>query len=591
MDRQLHPGLLRCAALSALALLAAAPAAARPGDVLVADFSAAGGTGAVIRVDPAGPAQVTLASGGSFTDPAGIAVAADGALLVGDFGGFSAPGGTLLHVDPVTGAQAVIATGGSFQDPWGVAEAPDGRILIADPNANGGSGAVIAVERATGAQTVVSSGGVFADPMGIAVDPAGNVVVADQSAAGGGGAVVRIDPGTGAQVVVSSGGSFVDPSGIAVAPDGQLLVADQNPFGAARVFRVNPASGAQTVLSSGGALSAPRGLAVEPTGAIVVADQNGFGGSGGIVRVDPASGAQSVLSSGGAFSDPVGVAAVPNRAPAASFRPSTTEPLVGQVVEFDATSSTDDGGIVSHRWDLDGDGSFETDTGADPFATASYGVPGERTVGLRVSDGYGESATTVRAVRASQAPGPSPPVLEEPRGPVLGKSVDLVPVSGTIRVRLPGATSFMLLTEGDQIPVGSTVDVTAGRVRLYSTDGVGHRQSGLFYRGAFVIRQRRVRFAPAELVLTDVPRTGAVAARRRQRLSARELWAVSRGHFRTRGRFASATVRGTQWVTRDRPDGTLVRVRRGSVTVRDFVLRKDVKVRAGRSYFVARRLR
>ena len=54
--------------------------------------------------------------------------------------------------------------------------------------------------------------------------------------------------------------------------------------------------------------------------------------------------------------------------------------------------------------------------------------------------------------------------------------------------------------------------------------------------------------------------------------------------FRTRGRHSAATVRGTFWETSDRCDGTLTRVRRGRVVVRDFRLRRNVLVRAGRSY-------
>jgi len=44
-------------------------------------------------------------------------------------------------------------------------------------------------------------------------------------------------------------------------------------------------------------------------------------------------------------------------------------------------------------------------------------------------------------------------------------------------------------------------------------------------------------------------------------------------------------VRGTIWLTEDRCNGTLVRVRRGSVSVRDLVKRKTVIVKRGKSYF------
>jgi len=49
----------------------------------------------------------------------------------------------------------------------------------------------------------------------------------------------------------------------------------------------------------------------------------------------------------------------------------------------------------------------------------------------------------------------------------------------------------------------------------------------------------------------------------------RRLWANGKGSFRTRGRYASATIRGTIWLTADRCDGTLVFVQQGKVDVFD----------------------
>jgi hypothetical protein len=43
-------------------------------------------------------------------------------------------------------------------------------------------------------------------------------------------------------------------------------------------------------------------------------------------------------------------------------------------------------------------------------------------------------------------------------------------------------------------------------------------------------------------------------------------------------------VRGTVWEVIDRCDGTLTKVKRGRVVVRDFRLKRTVVVRAGKSY-------
>jgi hypothetical protein len=66
--------------------------------------------------------------------------------------------------------------------------------------------------------------------------------------------------------------------------------------------------------------------------------------------------------------------------------------------------------------------------------------------------------------------------------------------------------------------------------------------------------------------------------------SVRHLWGNGSGAFRTVGRFSSATIRGTRWLTDDKCNGTLTRVAQGSVMVRDFVRKKNVVVRAGKSY-------
>ncbi len=63
-----------------------------------------------------------------------------------------------------------------------------------------------------------------------------------------------------------------------------------------------------------------------------------------------------------------------------------------------------------------------------------------------------------------------------------------------------------------------------------------------------------------------------------------KLWGSGKGKFRTSGKYASATVRGTIWLTQGECDGTLTRVKRGVVQVRDFKRKKTVTVKAGHSY-------
>ena len=64
----------------------------------------------------------------------------------------------------------------------------------------------------------------------------------------------------------------------------------------------------------------------------------------------------------------------------------------------------------------------------------------------------------------------------------------------------------------------------------------------------------------------------------------RRLWGNGHGRFTTKGRYSSATVRGTKWLTQDQCNGTLTVVKRGVVQVRDFRRHKTLNVKAGRSY-------
>jgi hypothetical protein len=85
----------------------------------------------------------------------------------------------------------------------------------------------------------------------------------------------------------------------------------------------------------------------------------------------------------------------------------------------------------------------------------------------------------------------------------------------------------------------------------------------------------------------DLPHAHATAASGRRpgkKPKTRKLWGDGSGSFRTRGQYSAATVRGTQWLTEDRCDGTFTRVVRGVVSVQDFVRHKSVILRAGKQY-------
>ena len=189
--------------------------------------------------------------------------------------------------------------------------------------------------------------------------------------------------------------------------------------------------------------------------------------------------------------------------------------------------------------------------------------------------------------------------------PGLGFRTVLERAKGQVRVR--GASSgsgaqasqkgqsFTPLTDPRELPVGSLIDTRAGTARLTTarTRREDQIQDGLFAAGVFqVLQSRRTRARGLTEVrlkggnftrCARIGKAGAGAAALPRRI-VRRLRGNARGRFRTRGRHSAATVRGTVWEVVDRCDGTLTKVKRGSVRVRDFRRKRTVIVRAGKSY-------
>jgi sugar lactone lactonase YvrE len=347
----------------ATVLLVPVSAGAAPGDLLVADRDTAGGTGALLRVNPQTGARTLVSANGfpaggpNFVDPNAIVLQPNGLWLVVDIG----PPGGVLRVDPQSGVRTVLsqntspAGGPAFAAPRDLALELDGNIVVVDQAAFGGPGGVIRVDPVTGARTAVSEnaapagGPSFADPIGVTLAPDGAILVADRAAFAGTGGVIRVDPVTGARTAVSEnaappgGQNFVSPHGIALAPDGAILVADGGGAGGGGVIRVDPQSGARTSVSQnaeptgGPSFVDPEELAVAADGAIVVADRNAFGGPGGLIRVDPQTGARTTVSENNTppgpfgFQAPAGLVIEPTpppppAPPAPPGEPASSEP-------------------------------------------------------------------------------------------------------------------------------------------------------------------------------------------------------------------------------------------------------------------------
>jgi PKD repeat protein len=74
----------------------------------------------------------------------------------------------------------------------------------------------------------------------------------------------------------------------------------------------------------------------------------------------------------------------------------TATPQSGELplsVQLNASGSTDDGSIVKHEWDFDGDGTCDQDTGAVATVQHTYGTPGFFAATARVTDDSGLTDT------------------------------------------------------------------------------------------------------------------------------------------------------------------------------------------------------
>ena len=222
-------------------------------------------------------------------------------------------------------------------------------------------------------------------------------------------------------------------------------------------------------------------------------------------------------------------------------------------------------------------------------------APGDYTLTASQGDDAGNVGTSPTITFTVNAPPPPPdndtdsqPPPVEPPQPEQGKSVVAGKVSGTIRIRL-GNGKFRTLGPNEEIPLGSTIDATKGRVRLTSAAGGGKTQTADFYKGQFKITQTKGKKPITQLELNATLSCGGKAsAAAKKKRKVRSLWGDGKGRFRTKGRRAAATVRGTKWFTQDKCDSTKITVKRGVVQVRDFVKRKNVTLKKGHSY-VARK--
>ena len=277
---------------------------------------------AALGVTGSDPIETVPGTVGTNTQPVGVAVRADGRLIVSERGS-----GVVFEVRPDGGREALL----SLAHPFGVAIDPSGSVYVADASAapaGVGSGAHRVVKWSPGgAVTTVAGTGVKGStgdggpatsaalntPQGVAVDDSGAVYISEFY----GARVRRVAPdgtittfaGTGTEGFSGDGGLATSarlrwPVGLAIGRDGSVYIAD---YANHRVRRVAPDGVITTVAGTGAKgsggdggpavaaqLDSPAGLAVGSDGTVYVSE---FGGDR-VRAISPAGTISTVAGTG-----------------------------------------------------------------------------------------------------------------------------------------------------------------------------------------------------------------------------------------------------------------------------------------------------
>lgn len=195
--------------------------------------------------------------------------------------------------------------------------------------------------------------------------------------------------------------------------------------------------------------------------------------------------------------------------------------------------------------------------------------------------------------------GPLPP----PAPPVAGETFNAAPEGGEVLVRRPADGQLIPLEQGASLPVGTHIDARDGAVDVQTAPAeqfARPTQDARFHGGMFRVGQSR---RNGKVVTIDLlhgqfaevcgkqslrkgssRRRGVLARAAARDRVLRRLWGKGKGRFRTKGRHAAATVRGTEWSIADRCDETSVRVHEGIVDVENLLTGAVVTLRAGDRY-------
>ena len=499
-------------------------------------------------------AQATAAL---LNQPEGMAVAADGTVLIADARNHRirqvAPNGIITTVAgdgmPNLGGDGGSALNASLDTPTDVAFAPGGGYYIADSLNH-------RIRRVAQDKTITTLAGTV---QGLAGDD-------------GPATLARLDT----------------PRELAIMPDGALLVADA---GNHRIRRIAPNGIISTVAGTAAGFSGDGGPAVsarlnDPRGVTPTADGGYLIADAGNNRIRKVDAAGVITTIGGATSGFSGDGGFATDAQLA--RPSDVVEIAnGGVIVADTANNrirritplgaifTVSGGAAGLR----GDGG--------PASAGLLNTP--NALQFAPSGGFLVGDTANHRVRRIGDFGQVP-------DPELVRSLGVTPISGVVTVKPRTRTAFIPLRERDLAPNISDIDAMAGQLDVTVRNRSGALRTIHAGNGAFRMTQPASGRIIGDLKLTEkldgcrgtkTITSHAVTPRKK----VRRLRVRVKGRFRTTGRYASAIASGTAWTITDRCDRTIIRVTEGTVIVRNLRSARVQRVRAGHTRTILARSR
>jgi hypothetical protein len=261
--------------------------------------------------------------------------------------------------------------------------------------------------------------------------------------------------------------------------------------------------------------------------------------------------------------------------PTAALVASPNPVLVGRPATFDASGSSDaNGPIVRYEWDLDGDGTFELDTGTASSTSRAYESARALTVAVRVTDGVGLAATALQELRVTDAGGPTGQLgVTVNNGAQYTRTPDVV-----VSANFPAATTSLLFSnDGGFLAPQSFAPQRETKWRL---DSSGPERLPKIVYVRFMTGPFPSQTFTDDIILDETPPTVQLAtlgsgppARAATAAARKRRWTV-----RVRARDSNSGVAGLYVTANKRKPGKLLRYRT-RVTVRSVKPPRFVRAR------------